>query len=86
MKKRPFYGHSGNRPYFVLPSHVLYGMRHALPKILYAMDMSDPEEERFAVSMLDQWPELCIEDALELLSSSIHQEAVRRYAVEQLDR
>lgn len=37
--------------------HVLYGLRHALPKILYAMDMSDPAERANALAMLGQWPE-----------------------------
>ena len=65
--------------------HVLYGLRHALPKILYAMDLSDPMEEKNAIDMLEQWPELCLEDALQLLSNSIKQKDVRAFAVKKLD-
>ena len=65
--------------------HVLYGLRHALPKILYAMDLSDPMEEKNAIDMLEQWPELCLEDALQLLSDSIKQKDVRAFAVKKLD-
>lgn len=65
--------------------HVLYGLRHALPKILYAMDLSDPMEEKNAIDMLEQWPELCLEDALQLLSNSVKQKDVRAFAVKKLD-
>ena len=65
--------------------HVLYGLRHALPKILYAMDLSDPMEEKNAIDMLEQWPELCLEDALQLLSNSIKQKDVRAFAMKKLD-
>lgn len=65
--------------------HVLYGLRHALPKILYAMDLSDPMEEKNAINMLEQWPELCLEDALQLMSNSIKQKDVRAFAVKKLD-
>lgn len=70
----------------MMASHVLSGMRHALPKILYSMDLSDPTEAAQAVSMLAQWPELCVEDALQLLSKRMPHPTVRAYAVEQLDR
>lgn len=66
--------------------HVLLGMRHALPKILYSMDLTDPAEADQAVSMLEQWPELCVEDALQLLSKKMPHPKVRAYAVDQLDR
>ena len=69
----------------VTSRHVLYGLRHALPKILYAMDLSDPMEEKNAIDMLEQWPELCLEDALQLLSNSIKQKDVRAFAVKKLD-
>ena len=69
----------------VTSRHVLYGLRHALPKILYAMDLSDPMEEKNAIDMLEQWPELCLEDALQLLSNSVKQKDVRAFAVKKLD-
>ena len=65
--------------------HVLYGLRHALPKILYAMDMSDPAERANALAMLGQWPELCLEDALQLLSKNVAEKEVRAFAVKKLD-
>lgn len=66
-------------------SHVLYGRRHALPKILYAMDMTDPAERQQALAMLGQWPELCLEDALQLLSKNVAETEVRAFAVKKLD-
>lgn len=66
--------------------HVLLGMRHALPKILYSMDLSDPAEVAAASSLLAQWPELCVEDALQLLGREMTMPAVRSYAVRQLGR
>ena len=68
------------------PSHVVYGVRHALPKILYAMDLSLPSEAHQAEAMLEQWPQLPVEDALQLLGKEIRLPAARAYAVKQLDR
>ena len=70
----------------MISRHVLSGMRHALPKILCSMDLTDPTEAAQAVAMLEQWPELCVEDALQLLSKRMPHPTVRAYAVEQLDR
>ena len=71
---------------FLSPSHVVYGVRHALPKILYAMDLSLPSEAHQAEAMLEQWPQLPIEDALQLLGKEIRLPAARAYAVSQLDQ
>lgn len=66
--------------------HVLLGMRHALPKILYSMDLTQPAEVAAATALLAQWPELCVEDALQLLGRETAMPAVRSYAVRQLGR
>lgn len=66
--------------------HVVYGVRHALPKILYAMDLSLPSEAHQAEAMLEQWPQLPVEDALQLLGKEIRLPAARAYAVSQLDQ
>lgn len=64
----------------------MYGVRHALPKILYAMDLSLPSEAHQAEAMLEQWPQLPVEDALQLLGKEIRLPAARAYAVSQLDQ
>ena len=61
-------------------------MRHALPKILYSMDLTQPAEVAAATALLAQWPELCVEDALQLLGRETAMPAVRSYAVRQLGR
>ena len=61
-------------------------MKNSLPKILYAMDLSDPVEMKNAEEMLKQYPSLAIEDILQLLSKSMKNEVVREFAVKQLDK
>ena len=86
MMSETFCGPIGIPPFLVLISHVVYGDRHALPKILYAMDLSVPSEARQAESMLEQWPQLSVEDALQILGRYIRLPTIRAYAVQQLDR
>ena len=86
MRNETLCGPIGIPPFLVLISHVVYGVRHALPKILYAMDLSVPSEARQAESMLEQWPQLSVEDALQILGRYIRLPTIRAYAVQQLDR
>lgn len=60
-------------------------MKYSLPKILFAMDLSDPSEMKNAKEILTQYPSLCIEDILQLLSKSMENEVIREFAVKQLD-
>ena len=50
------------------------------------MDLSLPSEAHHAEAMLEQWPQLPVEDALQLLGKEIRLPAARAYAVKQLDR
>lgn len=50
------------------------------------MDLSLPSEAHQAEAMLEQWPQLPVEDALQLLGKEIRLPAARAYAVKQLDR
>ena len=50
------------------------------------MDLSIPSEAHQAEAMLEQWPQLPVEDALQLLGKEIRLPAARAYAVSQLDR
>lgn len=60
-------------------------MKYSLPKILAVMDLDDPVEMKNAMGMLTQYPSLCIEDILQLLGKEMKYEAIRAFAVDQLN-
>eukprot|EP00808_Paulinella_micropora_P001594 g58755.t1 len=60
--------------------------KYALPKFLRCVDWSDENETKQALQLMLQWSEVDIADALELLSSFFRHQAVRQYAVRQLQR
>lgn len=49
------------------------------------MDLDDPVEMKNAMGMLTQYPSLCIEDILQLLGKEMKYEAIRAFAVDQLN-
>lgn len=64
---------------FYLTSH-----KKALTKFLKCINWETPNEVRQALSLLDQWVPMDVEDALELLSPSFTHPCVRRYAITRL--
>src|SRR5690349_5941873 len=60
--------------------------KKALTKFLKSVSWEDPTEVAQAVSLLDQWQQVDIDDALELLKSEFRDLRVREYAIKQLER
>ncbi|KAJ2725794.1 Phosphatidylinositol (PI) 3-kinase [Coemansia sp. Benny D115] len=58
--------------------------RRALTKFVKCVDWKDPTEAKQATSLLSEWAEIPVYDALELLGSSAVTQSVRSYAVSQL--
>jgi len=64
--------------------HHLTRNKRALTKFVQSTTWSDTNEARQAVSMLPKWTEIDVDDALGLLGPTIHNSAVRTYAVDRL--
>lgn len=60
--------------------------KKALTKFLKSVSWSEPVEAKQAVSLLPQWEEIDVDDALELLGPQFEHPAVRAYAVERLKK
>ncbi|KAJ1800810.1 Phosphatidylinositol (PI) 3-kinase [Coemansia sp. RSA 2399] len=56
----------------------------ALTKFVKCVDWKEPIEAKQATSLLSEWAEISIDDALELLSVDFANNAVRAYAISQL--
>ncbi|XP_058063113.1 phosphatidylinositol 4,5-bisphosphate 3-kinase catalytic subunit delta isoform [Anopheles bellator] len=57
-------------------------MPHGLPCLLYCVEWNNRDEVAEIVSLLQEWPKLLIERALELLDYAYADKYVRRYAVD----
>ncbi|KAG6452076.1 hypothetical protein O3G_MSEX007452 [Manduca sexta] len=66
---------------FYLSTH-----RRALTKFLECVNWNRPGEVRQALSMMQQWAPMDVEDALELLTPKFTHPAVRRYAITRLQQ
>ncbi|KAJ1888210.1 Phosphatidylinositol (PI) 3-kinase [Kickxella alabastrina] len=58
--------------------------KRALTKFVKCVEWSDPIEAKQATTLLSEWAEVSIDDALELLSTDFTTRSVRSYAVSQL--
>ncbi|GMH39569.1 hypothetical protein BSKO_07467 [Bryopsis sp. KO-2023] len=64
----------------------LVSEKEALTKFLKCVDWSDAQEAREAAELMDQWAQIDIADALELLSPDFKNHKVRAHAITVLER
>ncbi|KAK0303865.1 Phosphatidylinositol (PI) 3-kinase [Friedmanniomyces endolithicus] len=64
--------------------HHLTRDKRALTKLVKSVNWVEPAESRQAIALLPKWAEIDVDDALELLSPSVQNSAIRAYAVDRL--